>query len=66
MTPNYLTPKQAAEYLSVSATTIYKLCQSGELRHVRIGRAIRIRPTDLDNLGSDYVFKCLLPASASR
>jgi excisionase family DNA binding protein len=65
MTPAYLSPKQAAEYLNVSATSIYARCASGELRHVRVGKAIRIRPTDLDNLGTEYVFKCLSPAATS-
>lgn len=59
ISPAYLTPKQAADYLNVSATTIYALCKSGELKHVRAGRAIRIRPQDLDNLGAVQEFQCL-------
>lgn len=57
--PAYLSPKQAADYLAVSPTSIYALVKSGELRHVRVGKAIRIRPQDLDNLGGEVRFQCL-------
>lgn len=34
---------QAAEYLGVCPDTVTALCKRGELRHVKIGRALRIR-----------------------
>jgi len=34
---------QAAEYLGVCPDTVTGLCKRGELRHVKIGRALRIR-----------------------
>jgi excisionase family DNA binding protein len=46
---NALTPKQAAGKLGVSVDLIYELCQSGKLRSQKIGRAVRIRPRDLDD-----------------
>lgn len=45
-----LTVGQVAERLNVSLGTIYAACQSGRLRHYRIGRgrgAIRITEEDL-------------------
>jgi len=36
-----------AEQLGVSTATVYKICKSGDLPHIRIVDAIRVRPTDL-------------------
>jgi excisionase family DNA binding protein len=36
-----------AERLAVCAATVYRLCDSRELAHVRIVNSIRIRPEDL-------------------
>jgi len=44
---DWLGVKDAAQRLKVSETTIYKLCDEGRLRHKRVGRQIRIAPTDL-------------------
>lgn len=46
---NALTPKQVAKRLGVSVGKIYELCDSGKLRSQKIGRAVRIRPRDLDD-----------------
>jgi excisionase family DNA binding protein len=43
-----LTVKQVAASLSVSTAHIYKLTKLGELPHVRVLNAIRIRPADLE------------------
>lgn len=46
-----LTVKQAAAYLNVSPKTIYAACDSGALRHLRIGEGrgtIRIKKKDLE------------------
>jgi excisionase family DNA binding protein len=43
-----LTVKQAAERLGVSPKTVYDLIEKGRLRCIRIGRAIRIWPSDLE------------------
>jgi len=41
---------EVAEQLGVCAATVYRLCEGGELPHVRIVNSIRVRPTDLDAL----------------
>jgi len=40
--------EQIAERLSVSRSMAWKLIHSGVLRSVRIGRAVRVRPADLE------------------
>ncbi len=45
-----LTVADAAARLNVSAKTIRRLIQRGELRAIRIGRAIRIHPEDIERL----------------
>ena len=42
-----LTPVEVAERLGVCRDTVYRLCDRGELAHVRISNAIRIAPADL-------------------
>jgi excisionase family DNA binding protein len=43
-----LTAAAAAKRLGISSVYLYELARTGELRSVRIGRAVRFRPTDLD------------------
>lgn len=43
-----LTVERAAFLASVSEATIRRAIRDGRLAHVRIGRAVRIRPEDLD------------------
>jgi excisionase family DNA binding protein len=55
-----LTASEAADLLKVSTATITRLCQRGELPHVKVGRQLRFRREWLDtylnrNLGSDGV-----------
>jgi excisionase family DNA binding protein len=38
----FLSPAQAAELLSVSRFTIYRLCRAGQLPSVRVGGQLRI------------------------
>ena len=40
--------RTVAERLSVSRSMAWKLIDSGVLRSVRIGRAVRVRPQDLE------------------
>ena len=42
-----LTPKEAAEFLSVSIRTIQRLVVAGDLRAVRISKSMRFRMDDL-------------------
>src|SRR5258708_5260252 len=39
-----LTVREVAEHLGVCAATVYKLCATGELLHLRISNAVRIAP----------------------
>ena len=45
-----LTVREVAVQLGVCPATVYGLCARGELPHVRVSNAIRIRPTDLEAL----------------
>lgn len=47
---------EVAEQLGVCNATVYRLCESGELPHLRVVNSIRVRPKDL----AEYV------ASGSR
>ena len=47
-THRLLTVKQAAEVLSVSHTTVYKMLKSGELESVKIGAARRIKSDSVE------------------
>jgi excisionase family DNA binding protein len=42
-----LSVKDVAASLGVSRCTVYRLCERGELPHLRISNAIRVRPSDL-------------------
>lgn len=51
--PEFLTVKQAAEFLSISPSNIYRLCTTNKLSHYKFGDgrgAIRIKRTDLLDL----------------
>ena len=45
--PSLLTVRQVAERLGVCTATVYRLCDLGQLRHVRVLHAIRIATEDL-------------------
>ena len=44
----FLTVREVARRLRVRPVTVYRLCERGELAHLRVSNAIRIRPEDLD------------------
>lgn len=46
--PRLLRIEEIAERLAVSRSMAWKLIAHGQLRSVRIGRAVRVRPADLD------------------
>jgi len=46
--PESLTVAEAAKRLHVSPNTVYDLCTRGEIKHHRVGRAIRLRPADIE------------------
>src|SRR5438105_1872264 len=43
----YYTTAEVAALLSICRTTVFELCQTGKLGHLRIGRAIRISEAGL-------------------
>jgi excisionase family DNA binding protein len=43
-----ITVRAVAARLGVSAASVYKLCQRGELRGLRIGGALRFQPSAVD------------------
>jgi excisionase family DNA binding protein len=42
-----LTVREVAEHLNVGAWAVYRLCENGDLPHVRIVNSVRVRPADL-------------------
>jgi excisionase family DNA binding protein len=40
--PQFITVAEAASLLRVSKMTVYRLCHSGELEAIRVGRSFRI------------------------
>jgi putative molybdopterin biosynthesis protein len=42
------TPEEAADRLSVSLSTIYRLVKAGQLKAARVGRQLRFTAADLD------------------
>ncbi len=46
--PRLLRIDDVAQRLSISRSMAWKLIAHGQLRSVRIGRAVRVRPQDLD------------------
>jgi excisionase family DNA binding protein len=47
MRDNLITVREAANYLRISARTVYRLIESGQLGAVRIGKQWRIPASDL-------------------
>lgn len=49
VTDRPLYPEEAAEHLTVSLSTLYRLTREGRLRHIRLDRGgLRFRAADLD------------------
>jgi excisionase family DNA binding protein len=42
-----LSVRQVAELLGVSTAMVYRLCERGELAHIRICNAVRVSPLDV-------------------
>lgn len=47
-TDKLLTMREAAARLNISARTVWAMIQDGRLRAIRIGRAVRIAPAELE------------------
>lgn len=46
--PKIMTVEDAADILGVSKMTVYRLIESGDIPHLRVGRSYRIRGDDFD------------------
>jgi excisionase family DNA binding protein len=57
-----LTVRQAADYLALSRSKIYGLMDAGQLPHVKLGRARRIRSADVLRL----IDACTVGTDVSR
>lgn len=44
-----LEPSEVAEALKVSKSLVYSLIRNGELKSVKFGKTVRVRPEDLEN-----------------
>ncbi len=53
MRDNLVTVREAANYLRISARTVYRLIESGQIGAVRIGKQWRIPASDLP--GRDHL-----------
>ncbi len=51
--PRLLRVDDIADRLAISRSMAWKLVSSGEMRSVRIGRAVRVRPSDLESYITD-------------
>ena len=47
LTGHYLTVREVAARLRLSTATVYRLCESGGLEHLRVSNAIRVAESDL-------------------
>ena len=54
---NLLKVKDVATILNISRSFAYSLMQSGQLRIVRLGHSVRVRPEDLEQFISENVSK---------
>src|ERR1700741_4909676 len=52
MAENLITVREAANFLRISARTVYRLIESGQIGAVRIGKQGRIRTAALPGVGS--------------
>lgn len=48
MTTELMTPRQAAAFLTMSLSFVYKRSAAGELPCLRLGRKLRFRRSDLE------------------
>lgn len=52
-----LTAQDIARILQISKSMAYHLLQTGQIRTVKIGRTVRVRPADLDHFIQDSLVK---------
>ena len=53
-----LTAKEVAQYLKLSKAKIYYLIQRKQIPHIKLGRNVRIRQSDLEKWLESLAVKC--------
>jgi excisionase family DNA binding protein len=53
-----ITVKQTAEYLAVTEKTVSRLVRKGHLPAIKVGKALRIRPSDLEAYICRNAYRC--------
>ena len=53
LSQGFFTPAEIAVYMGMATYTVQELCRRGELRHVKVGRSIRIRREWADQFMAD-------------
>jgi len=52
---DWVSPREAADYLGVGVDTIYEACAAGSLKHAKLGyRTIRLRREWIDRWAEDH------------
>src|SRR6478735_1553378 len=57
--PVWLSVREAATALGVSTATVYKLCATGRLKHIRVGNPIRIDAAALQSTSWGSALPCV-------
>lgn len=57
-----LRPDEVAARLTVSIITVRRLIKAGDLKAIKVGKALRIRPDDLD----DYLRRSVVEVKADQ
>jgi excisionase family DNA binding protein len=63
MNDSILTIPEVAHYLKLSKSKVYSLVASGKIPHIKIGRNVRVRETDLETWVEDNL--CSIHHSSS-
>ena len=55
MSYQLLKPIDISQALGVSRSLVYKLLENGEIRAVRIGKCLRVRPEDIEAFLDEHI-----------
>ena len=64
--PEFMSPDQIAEQLSISAKTVRAWLRSGDLIGIKVGKGWRIHQDDLDRLFSEQLFNARLERASRQ
>ena len=66
MDPLLLTATEAAEVLHISRTKVFELKSQNRLKYIKIGQALRFRPSDLEEFVQDLADSAAKEASKHK